>query len=512
MYIDDVTVYRVFTHDLTITNAYPVRQKDTNSCEVLPGNAIKVNVKNQGSTAMSGFTLTASILHGEVVSFVSQQYTQTLAPGEQILVSFTEGLELSPQEIYDIELRVENTSDLNEVNNLFLLENVDLRTYYTGFEIDDENAEWSVVNLTGTNTWHIDNTADLAHSGTKYYRIRTDQQPTDDWLISGCHALKSGVCYTLSFWYRSRFSTENLEVYIGTNPTNVGMVNILNINNFNSNIYLNSTSQFSVPQDGVYYLAFRTAGGTSQKYYIHIDDITLKVGDESPTINPQFTVLDKEVMFFANAQYINEFLWDFGNGNTSNNENPTFTFPGTGTYTVTLTATGACGVLIREITVEIESTLEAAFTFEVNGPVVSFEAQTNARSASWNFGDGNFGSGLTTFNQYLVANTYPVTLTVYDGISSLSVSQNVTTVVNNVAEDVVSKIIVYPNPASHSITVEGDIAGSLIRLYDLTGKHVKSVKMAYSLETVDISDFAPGIYLFRVVSNDRDISGTFIKQ
>ncbi len=512
MYIDDVTVYRVFDSDLAIVNAYPVRLKDENSCEVLPANTLKVDVKNMGSSSMEGFVLSASIEQGETVINLSQSFTNTLAAGEQILVSFTEGLELNPQEIYDIELSIENEADLNEANNVFATENVDLRTYYTGFEVDDENAEWTVINLTGTNTWHIDNTPDLAHSGTKYYRIRTDQQSTDDWLISGCHELRSGVCYSLSFFYRSRYSTENLEVYIGPNPTDEGMVNILNINNFNSNIYLSSTSQFSVPDDGVYYLAFRTAGGTSQKYYIHIDDITLKVSDESPVVEPHFAVLDKEVMFFANAQYINDCLWDFGNGNTSSDENPTFTFPGAGTYPVTLTATGACGVLTQEITVDIESALEASFSFDVDGPVVTFEAQTNATSAAWNFGDGNFGSGLTTFNQYLLANTYPVTLTVYDGISSLSVSQNVTITVNNVAEVAPSEVQLYPNPASNSITVQGAFAGSLIRFYDLTGKDVRKVSMESSSETIDISDLAPGIYLFRIQENSQEISGRFIKQ
>src|SRR5436190_9384616 len=69
--------------------------------------------------------------------------------------------------------------------------------------------------------------------------------------------------------------------------------------------------------------------------------------------------------------------------------------------------------------------LKPAFTFTPNGPVdsqpVLFDASASSSAAanpiagySWNFGDGTFGSGITTSHAYGLPRSYVVTLTVTD--------------------------------------------------------------------------------------------------
>src|SRR5262249_56168597 len=56
-------------------------------------------------------------------------------------------------------------------------------------------------------------------------------------------------------------------------------------------------------------------------------------------------------------------------------------------------------------------TFDAAQSSDVDGDLLSF---------AWSFGDGNSAVGKTVSHGYLVASTYPVTLTVSDGLSESS--------------------------------------------------------------------------------------------
>ncbi|HON18139.1 MAG TPA: choice-of-anchor J domain-containing protein [Salinivirgaceae bacterium] len=505
MYIDNVTIRRVFNYDLTISSATVLRKKQTGTCQLSPSDSIKVTIENIGSNSINEFSLNVSADNGETVVFASKQYSQTIAAGSSTTVFFDQ-LELSSDHLWNIQIEVDAANDQNAVNDMYLMNNFDLKTYFTSFEVPEEINEWTVIDLQGTNSWQIYTSADFAHTGLNSFRIRTDQQPTNDWLISGCNYLKAGVCYDLSFFYRSRYSYETLEVTIGTSPNPASMTNLLTIDNFNTNIYQQALVQFSVPADGVYYLAFHVQQGTSQKYYIHVDDVTLKVSDQTMTIDPTYEVLDTEVLFNANGRFISNYLWNFGDGSTSNEPNPSHVYPEAGTYTVTLTANGACGTLSQSFTVVIESQLTVDFTFDVEGPVVHFEAITSAPSASWNFGDGNFNTGMVVTNQYLFAGNHTVTLTVYDGISSNSISKTVTTTVNNIENLQNETIWIYPNPTHGNCTVSGLKPGQTLLLYDLSGRVLRQQLINHESIVIDLSNIASGCYLLKVIGLEKPIT------
>jgi PKD repeat protein len=112
---------------------------------------------------------------------------------------------------------------------------------------------------------------------------------------------------------------------------------------------------------------------------------------------------------------------------------PSHAYRHAGTYTVSLTVTDAIGVTgsaTKQITVSGRPS--AAFTIRSKHPVggvpVPFDASTSTDtgatlvSSSWNFGDGQTGSGATPVHTYGRVGHYTVTLTVTDSSGATSSS------------------------------------------------------------------------------------------
>ena len=78
--------------------------------------------------------------------------------------------------------------------------------------------------------------------------------------------------------------------------------------------------------------------------------------------------------------------------------------------------------------------------------------------------------------------------------------------VNNItstAEIQNSDVVVYPNPAINMITIESNMANTLLRVYDLNGKQIFAAKMNEGNHIVDVSSWTQGIY-FLTFSNDNN--------
>ncbi|MGC0271840.1 PKD domain-containing protein [Pseudactinotalea sp. Z1739] len=126
---------------------------------------------------------------------------------------------------------------------------------------------------------------------------------------------------------------------------------------------------------------------------------------------------------------VEEFSWDFGDGNTGEGEQVSHTYAEPGTYQVTLTVTddeGATHAVTHEV--DIADTEDppdneapvAEFDHVVEGLQVGFDASGSTdpdgtvEEFSWDFGDGNTGEGEQVSHTYAEPGTYQVTLTVTD--------------------------------------------------------------------------------------------------
>jgi len=71
------------------------------------------------------------------------------------------------------------------------------------------------------------------------------------------------------------------------------------------------------------------------------------------------------------------------------------------------------------------------------------------------------------------------------------------------------KLKFYPNPVTHTLTIEGD-SFSEVEVYDLNGALLGVYKMVSN--QIDLSNLKSGAYIARVISNDNSQSFGFIKQ
>lgn len=385
MHVDDITIYQVFESDLALTNAIIPRDKDEN-CGLLPATTIEVEFTNYGSTPVNAFGITLQIDGQQPLEF---NFTETIEAGGSQWVVLENGFSIAPDQVYQLGFWSQLVEDQNPVNDALFLTDYLMQQYHTSFEPTDDVSEWVVQNVAGVNQWQVVQDASVANTGDNSFAIRTDgangNTINDDWLFSECFYLEAGKCYEVSFFYRSHYSTENLALYMGSGQSASQMEDVLiNLPSFNSNAYLEAVQQFTVEESGVYYFGWHTQGGTSGRYYIYVDDVAVVEDLESqPVVNPAYEVLDHEVAFFANADNVTTYLWNFGDGNTSDEGNPFHIYAAPGTYEASLTAGSGCVNVTFTFTVELDLPVyEVSFEVQdlngspISGAVVAVEGQT----------------------------------------------------------------------------------------------------------------------------------------
>lgn len=123
---------------------------------------------------------------------------------------------------------------------------------------------------------------------------------------------------------------------------------------------------------------------------------------------------------------IQNWLWDFGDGNISNSQHPGHTYQNGGTYSVSLQVTdtkGCSDFISKSQYVHIGMPFQVGFTVNgnraCNPPLISnfspaVSGGTAPYSYSWNFGDGGTSVQSNPSHTYTTTNSFDVTLTVTD--------------------------------------------------------------------------------------------------
>jgi hypothetical protein len=78
------------------------------------------------------------------------------------------------------------------------------------------------------------------------------------------------------------------------------------------------------------------------------------------------------------------------------------------------------------------------------------------------------------------------------------------------------KIALFPNPAINTLTIENHSMVnnhlSFVSIYDLTGRQIGEWQMVNSKKTIDVSNFAEGVYIIQLQSQGGLVSKKFIKR
>jgi PKD repeat protein len=180
------------------------------------------------------------------------------------------------------------------------------------------------------------------------------------------------------------------------------------------------------------------------------------------------------------------YFWYFGDGNTGTGATTSHTYAATGTYTITLVATNTTIPCSYTNTMQVFvyvappplncGTLKASFTTSTSGNVVTFTNTSNVASGayqtigSWDYGDGNTGSGYNTpSHTYTAIGTYTVKLVMQwkDSLNTTSCKDSTTRTVT---------ITTLPAPVN---IISGNI------FYDTTGgtKYFKVYLIQYDSAT-----------------------------
>ena len=180
----------------------------------------------------------------------------------------------------------------------------------------------------------------------------------------------------------------------------------------------------------------------------------------------------------------------------------------------------ACSNIRKPVSFAVyqDTAIAAAFNAAVqaNGADVNFDGSaSNGDIYSWNFGDGNLGSGVTPSHTYANAGTYNVCLTVEDTVCGTvdSICQTVTATIGLEESLINQTLAIYPNPNNGKFRFEFQVEGLQeveIRVVSLLGQVMVSSKpgnvSGSYREEIDLSNEAAGVYIVQLVTEDGTVS------
>ncbi|MEN0003156.1 MAG: PKD domain-containing protein [Bacteroidota bacterium] len=192
--------------------------------------------------------------------------------------------------------------------------------------------------------------------------------------------------------------------------------------------------------------------------------------------------------------------WSFPGGNPamSTEQNPTVIYENAGTFEVQLTVTGPLGESqqLQQMAVIVAPFPTPNFTFEIDGPVVSFtNLSENATAYTWNFGDGNFSNEVNPVHVYTAGGNYTVTLNAQSAFCGTSLNQDLQIMITSTTQTALSEVLVFPNPTSGVLWLENLAGVETIQLLDISGRPLQQVEVLQDKQQLDLTNLSSGIYL-----------------
>lgn len=317
---------------------------------------------------------------------------------------------------------------------------------------EDFESGWGIWNDAGTDARRSSADAPYANSGIYCVRLRDNSSTsfiTSDPLDL---ATFEEITVSLSFLPVSMDNqSEDFWLQIATDGSNFETVRDWDAGvDFENNQRVNEDIQIPGPFSSNTRIRFRVDASTNSDW-IYLDDIVIKGCSSSSGQNQapiaQFQTSGQigeapfAVTFDASQSSDPDgdpitYTWDFGDGNSGSGEVANHTYQSTGTFTVKLTVSDGQASTDAFATIFVSSGNAAPIASFTANPtageaplVVNFDASSSSDpdndplTYSWNFGDGNTGTGIAPTHTYQTGGVFTATLTVSDGSSSTSSSK-----------------------------------------------------------------------------------------
>ena len=149
--------------------------------------------------------------------------------------------------------------------------------YTMGFEPSENLEGWKIVDANNDGyTWFLAATGGNTAPHCMEYSYNTSAA-ANDWFITTCIDLESSKTYQLAFYYKAQSATfpEKVKVMYGTDNDPAALTSqIVDLNNITTVTYTQSTSTFTVPATGTYYLGWKCYSAADM-YNLFVDDIAI---------------------------------------------------------------------------------------------------------------------------------------------------------------------------------------------------------------------------------------------
>ncbi|HOY39520.1 MAG TPA: C10 family peptidase [Bacteroidales bacterium] len=271
MTIDNIVVEEMAEPDVAVVDIISPAESCNMSTE-----PVTVKIRNLSSATLSQLPLSYILNNGAVVQNIVDV---SLLPGETYTYTFEEPVDMSAYGAFNLKVYSSYATDLNHANDTLIRDYQNIEAgeipYINGFD-DEESLEGYVIENTNNDNryWQYYPSAGHQNLGCMRYEY-SDFNAADDWFFTRCLFLEPEYIYTLSFYQKVESSQwhESMEVYFGQNPTSAFMNSILlNLPDLSNELWQDEHTDFSVPEEGFYYIGFHCNSG-AQMFNLYIDDI-----------------------------------------------------------------------------------------------------------------------------------------------------------------------------------------------------------------------------------------------
>ena len=354
---------------------------------------------------------------------------------------------------------------------------------------------------------------------------------TADGLIADIDTIYSANTISAN-WTKSTDINSAIDSYFYCIGTSSGANDILSwtSTNLDTNI---TNSSLSLTHNQMYYVSVKSQNNAGLFSQISTSDgVYLAIATVAP--NADFILQSEEIcegdsaIFINTSDYGASYYWEFIGGlpTTSTDINPNIFYSTSGNYNVKLIAYNSISndTIISTFSININITPFADFyttdtvLFLPNALASFIDYSTNTNSYLWNFGDGTSSTDQNPIHQYNNIGTYTISLNVNNGGCNdyLEIVNHINVfhpaIIKDFAEN---NIIIYPNPASSFIKLDGSIFKvESVKIIDISGKIIRNLQDFDSLEglkLIDISNLERGIYYIVIHTKNKIINKRFIK-
>ncbi len=416
---------------------------------------------------------------------------------------------------------------------------------------------WTNINVTGTTNWTVttpsQGSTTTAHSGTHaavFFQgddgdIADLQMPIMD--------LSNVENPYLSFWYANNpweADIDRLTVYYRTSETD----SWTQLSSYIAGVDVWTFDSLALPNPSATY-QIKFNADSYWGYGVKLDDVTVASGGETPvepcdvptnlavsnvsqtSATATWTAGGSETAWNVQIKEASASDW----GNSINVTAATYTFSG-------LTANTAYQVRVQAVcTEDLTSDWSALVSFttleeeeEETCPaptgLEATDVQNETITLTWSQ-EANTANNWTV--QYRVAGTdswssatataVPYTLTGLTGLTTYEIqvvanctngltsdpSNMLTVTTTNTGingYDLESSVNLYPNPTASNVTISAQGMMESVSMYDVYGKLISTIKVEGTTTTVDLSNYASGVYFARITTENGVVTKRIVKK